>query len=109
MASRYQIQIHYQNALRQAAKLEQLADQLRTVADRKFAGAMEAVQTSWSGENAESFLLKGTRLKEKTIKTSNELRSAASSVRRIAENTYRAEMRALELANRRTYGGGGSR
>ena len=107
MASRYQIQLQYRTALQQASRLEELAENLLRTARTGVGETMSELQICWSGENARAYLAKGDRLKNKIIDTANELKRAAAAIRRIATNTYNAEMRALELANRRTYGGGG--
>ncbi len=106
MATRYQIQLHYQNALRQAARLETLADNLNTAARDGIGSAMDEIRAAWTGENADAYLKKGEQLEEKTKKTAKALKSAASAIRTIAVNTYKAEMNALEIANKRSYGGG---
>lgn len=108
MASRYQIQLQYRTALQQAAKLEELAEDLMRTAKNGIGETMSDLQTCWTGENARAYLVKGTHLKKKVTDTSNDLKKAAAAIRRIATNTYNAEMRALELAKRRTYGSGGS-
>lgn len=107
MASKFQIQLQYRTALQQASRLEELAENLLRTARTGVGETMSELQICWTGENARAYLAKGDRLKNKIIDTANDLKRAAAAIRRIATNTYNAEMRALELANRRTYGGGG--
>lgn len=107
MASRYQIQLQYRTALQQAAKLDELVENLLHTARNGIGETMSELQVCWTGENAQAYLVKGNRLKKKIVDTANDLKKAAAAIRRIATNTYNAEMRALELARRRTYGSGG--
>ena len=43
-------------------------------------------------------------MEEKILKSAKDLNSTASAIRRIAQRTYEAEMRAYRLAKERNYG-----
>ena len=50
-------------------------------------------------------LAKCEALQDKMGRTARDLSAAANAIRTAAERTYKADMRALELAQQRAYGG----
>lgn len=99
MATRFSIEMDFNQAMRQADRLDELAEQLRSLSDNKFNGTLQNISSGWKGENATAYLAKGTTLKGKMTSTAGELSGIASDIRTIARRVYEAEMRALELAS----------
>ncbi len=105
MSSIYTIRMNYQRSLRQAEKLDQLAEQIRRVGSSKIRQAKEDEAAGWKGDNERLMRKKHEMLQEKVNTTANSLCNVAGTIRTIAKNTYDAEMRAYEIAHRRTYNG----
>ena len=101
MASEYQIRANYNAAIRAAESLESIAKSIENLANSELEGALNALGTSWKGENAERFVGKGKSVKSQIADTASDVRRAASELRSDAKSTYDTEMRALEIARRR--------
>ena len=98
-----QIFINYNDAIRKADELEEIADNLSRIANQNMEEALRTVSNSWGGENSQIYVSKGNTLKNKIETNANQLRKTARAIRTIAANTKRAELRAWEIANDRTY------
>jgi uncharacterized protein YukE len=103
MASRYSIEMDFKHAIAQANKLDEIADNLSNLSNNKFQGTLQNLSTNWKGENASSYLNKGSMLQGQINSTSKELHSIADDIRAIAQRIYNAEMAALSIAETRTY------
>ena len=97
------IEWNYIQAKRQAAKLEEQADRLGRLAGNSLSGTMQTLSNNWRGDSADAYLRKGEKMRSEINTLAKELRRAASVIRSSAERTYRAEMRARELAKKRKY------
>lgn len=103
MATREKIEFDFKQAMRQANKIDELANDLNRLSDRKFGGSLQKLSASWKGENASLYLAKGNSLQDKINRTSRELHAIAADIRTIAKRLYDAEMAALAIATARTY------
>jgi WXG100 family type VII secretion target len=103
MASRYSIEMDLKQAKKQANKLDDIANNISDLSNRKFENTLQNLSSSWKGGNASAYLNKGTKLQGQMNSTASELHSIASDIRRIAQRIYDAEMAALEIAENRTY------
>ena len=105
MSSIFTIKMNYQRSIRPAEQLDRLAEQIRRVGSSKIKQAREAEARGWKGDNEKLMRTKHEVLQDKVNTTANSLRNIANAIRTIAKNTYDAEMRAWEIAHRRTYNG----
>ena len=105
MASRSEIEFDFNQAKRQADRIDGIADDLSRLSQRKLENALQILSSNWKGTNASNYLKKGDRLQGEINGTVNELRSIASAIRTIAQNIYNAEMEALRIAEEREYHG----
>ena len=101
MASKFQIQLQYRTALQQASRLEELAENLLRTARTGVGETMSELQICWTGENARAFIQKEEALRDRIVKRADLLRRTAEEIRKAADALYKAEMSALELAQRR--------
>lgn len=101
--SAFEIQMDYNNAIRQADSLNEIAKELDNTADRDFQDCISEISRSWTGENSEAYQRKCGQLQEKIGKSADQLRKTAETIKKIAQNTYNAEMTALKLAQVRKY------
>ena len=79
-----QIRITYQNAIRQAAALEETAEQM-SVLQKELENVTQSLQGSWQGEGAKAYLAKCFRLQEKMKSSGESLQRTAAAIRRIAK------------------------
>lgn len=103
MASRSKIQFDFNQAKKQAGKIDDIADDLSNLSQKKLESALQALSVNWKGANASVYLDKGGRLQDEINKTVTELRSIASDIRTIARRIYNAEMEVLRIAEAREY------
>lgn len=101
--SSFEIRMDYNRAIAQANSLEQIAEEMRSSAENEMQDCMSQIAYNWTGNNAEAYLAKCEKLKQSIRKTAAKLERTADTIRRIAKNTYNAEMRALALAKTRKY------
>ena len=106
MATKRQIEMDFQQAKKQADTLEQLASRLDRLANRDFAGTMQDVSNHWKGQNAQQYLNKASTLQSKMQTSAESLNKIAASIRSAAKRMRDAELRALQIAQQRKYGGG---
>lgn len=104
MASKSEIQFNFQQALKRAEELEEIAEELKRLADRELEDSFDSLSAAWKGEAASAYLRKGSRLKEKILRSAKDLKSTAAVIRRTAKRIYDAEMYAYRLAKERNYG-----
>ena len=100
------IRMNYQKAISQANRLEDLARQLRNLAQHNLDGTLTNINRAWSGEAANVFLSKGVKAKDDMIRTANSIDNTARAIRRAAEVVRAADLRAMEIARRASGGGG---
>lgn len=95
------IEMNFQRANQQASELEEIAGELKTIANQKMTDSMGKVSSSWRSENATKYLRKAGTVQGNIKRISTELQSAATTIRSIAKITHDAELHALELAQAR--------
>ena len=101
MKSSGEIHIDFQNAMRQAQRLEDLADDVDRRVVHRLDAAAQGVHAAWRGGSAGRYIGKSQELCRQVRQSSRTLREAAGDIRRIAWSIYEAEMRALEIARKR--------
>lgn len=88
----------YEATIRQAEKLEELADRLKGIAESDLEEVLSEVNQGWKGENATKFLSKGDRMRGKVLTSSSNLREIARTMRRMADNLRASEQEAARIA-----------
>lgn len=101
--TRQQIQLNYQKTLQQASELERLANQIDTIVSSEIDEVMKNISDAWKGDSGSTYCTKGNRLNVVIKQHSRDLRNAANILKRTAENTYRAELLSIEIAEKRRY------
>ena len=101
MKSSSEIRFDFQNAMEQARKLDSLADNIERRVSNKLEETAQNIHSAWKGDSATRYIGKDQVLQQQTRQTARTLRDTAEDIRRIARRIYEAEMRALEIAQRR--------
>lgn len=89
------ISIAFGNAIAQAEKLENSAEQMRN-SRRQLADIRNSLRNGWEGESAALYMQKCEALENKLERTAADLMQIASVIRRSAKTYRDAELRALE-------------
>lgn len=97
------IEWNYIQAKRQADRLSEQAERLSRLASGQMSDTLQKLSGNWKGDSADAYMQKGEKMKSEISSLARELSRTASVIRSSAERTYRAEMRARELARKRTY------
>lgn len=97
------IEMDFEQALRLAGQLEEIAAGVQSIADRGLPGAEAGIRAAWQGENACAYLTKMGDLREDVGGTASAIATAANALRADAKRLYEAEQEAARLANERKY------
>lgn len=92
------INLDYSKAKAQAAKLEEIADELRSLARNSIEQGSDELLAGWRGENARMFASKELELAADVKKTAAEIDAVAKAIRTAARKIYEADKRAAEIA-----------
>lgn len=95
------IWMDFEKARSKADQLDQLADNLKKLADQQMEQTFQQIGNAWTGEEARTFLTKGKQLEEKVKRDGEQLRKIAAAIRTAARATYNAERRAILIAQSR--------
>ena len=103
------IRLALQSAQKQADKFEEIARKVEKQRDRLIESEGELC-SEWVGDNAGRYQEKMQRREADLDWVITNLYRIAEVVRTVSQNTYNADMEALQVAENRNYGsGGGSR
>ncbi len=103
MVTKYQLFIDLIAAKARAAELERISDCMRSLAETEFNNRRGGLKSLWTGTASQEFVETGAALATRIKTQADRLRTEAQTIRRIAQRTYDTEMKALEMANQRTY------
>ena len=96
------IEINFQAAQMQAKKLEDIADNMKHLANQQLANTIQEMSACWKGEAATSYFSKADKVKQDIVATAQTLYAIAASIREEARRIYEAEMKAVALAQSNT-------
>ncbi len=102
---RIEILFNYRQAIRQAEKLENLSSRLKKLARDKLSDTMGKLQNCWQSDHSNEYLRKVDLVRAELNETAARMESVAHAIRETAEAVKNAELRALEIARKRTYEG----
>ena len=97
----HRIEVKYWEALDKAKRLENLANELSRQAVMKSRDILNETTREWKGDEATAFIRKSDIIVTDLDKMVRNIRNTASSIRRIAAQTMRAEKEAVMIAKRR--------
>lgn len=97
------IEITCQNTIAKARQLESCADSIQRLANTNLARIKNDILAAWQGNEANAYVEKIELTSENILTTANKLRNIAATLRKVTEIFRDTELRALEIAERRTY------
>lgn len=98
MSTLAEIFINYNAALEAADYIDSLADNMQNITDDEFNSVITAMESQWTGDNAEAFYAKAAGHSEKMNSASQNLRKIAASIRTIAKRWYDTEMANISIS-----------
>ena len=101
--TRQMIEITFGNAMAQARTIEDCADDMMRIANRNMNSIKGDISAAWQGTSASSYLSKMDMTAANIRTTANKLYHIASTIRSVARIFRNTELRALEIAEQRTY------
>lgn len=96
------IKIDFAAANAQAQRLEEVAEEIRRMANDRMKNTMAQMSANWKGDSAAAYFAKAEKLQSDILKTAGNLESIARSIRSTARRIYDAEREALRLAEQRS-------
>lgn len=99
----YSIRMDFNAANSQANQLDEIAKSLDNLVNTDLTNCLNSVGSNWKGDSANMYIKKGQTVGTNIKNVATNLRTAASTIRTIAGNTYNAEKRAIEAAQKRVY------
>ena len=91
MTTEQNVENNFRSAMAQAAKIDEIAESLAAVSDKKLGNTLQELSLGWKGENASAYLKKGAKLQDRMSNSSMELRGIAEDIRNRAKRTYESE------------------
>ena len=101
--TRSEILFNYRQAIRQANKLDEIADKIERLATVKMDNTVGSLRNNWSSDNSQRYYSKAGQVQSDIETNARNVRRVASSIRTTAESIKNAELRALEIARARSY------
>ena len=98
-----EILFNYNQAIRQAEKLEQLAQRLGRLSSERMEDAIGQLKIAWQSDSSPQYYEKMGKVQWDIRDTSKEIDRIARDNKDAAEAMKKAELRALEIATSRTY------
>lgn len=101
--TRQLIEITFGNAMSQANQLDACADDMMRLANSSMAGIKNEINMAWQGDSANAYLAKMDITANNIVTTANKLHQIAETIRTVARIFRDTELRAIALAESRTY------
>lgn len=98
-----QLYMDFASAKTKADQLDELAQQLEKAVNSEYKNGVNSARCAWKGDASDSFKKNADKLEQKTKQAATNLKTCAKTIRQVAQTIYNAEMRAIEIAEKRTY------
>lgn len=101
--TRQMIEITFSSAMSQARQLDQCAEDMLRLAGTNLETIKSDISMAWQGDSASAYIGKMDLTAANIQKTAQRLQDIASTLRTVATIFRNTELRAIELAEQRTY------
>lgn len=101
--TRSMIEITFGNAMTQARELDECAEAMERLANSDVVSIKEGIQNAWKGDAANAYVAKMDLTSGNMLATARKIRGIATTLRNVARIFRNTELRALEIAEQRTY------
>lgn len=102
MKEKYEIYMDFKRAKEAANELDEIADQMNQVANRKLTAAMDETASAWECDAERIFGEKTEQIRANVNHNIQTAKNLADRIRSDARRMYEAELKAYEIASKRT-------
>lgn len=102
MNKKYQIYCDYKKAIEKATELEKLSRDISKLAEEDVRNETNMLDKYWKGTGKDIFGSKLNVTADDIMEISRRLKQTANTIKIIAQKNYSAEMKALEIAQKRS-------
>lgn len=97
-----EIKLNYQQAVKQAQKLDEVAMKLEKLSSDKLGNTAGILKQAWQSDSSPQYYNKVSKVQGEMTATANQVRNIADGIRTAAEAVRNSEMKALAIAKART-------
>lgn len=101
--TRSEILFNYRQAIRQADRLDDIAKKLSRLTSNQMNSTIGTLKSAWKSDNSPQYYSKMSKVQEDIKDDASDLKKIAQAIRDTAEQIKQAELRALEIAESRSY------
>jgi WXG100 family type VII secretion target len=97
MKTAYQVKVAFKGAASQADNIDNIA---KTI-EKKRANLAEArmhLSGNWTGDNSQAYQTKMQEREQELLRIVNDLKNIAATIRKVAKNSYDADMKSIKIA-----------
>ncbi len=98
-----EVLFNYNQAIQQATKLENVAKKLEKLAGDKMESTVGTLKKAWQSDNSSLYFSKVGKVQGDMRTTARKIKNIAQSIRTTATAVKQAELRAIEIAQARSY------
>lgn len=97
-----EIKLNYQQAIRQASRLEDIAGKLENLSSNKLSNTVGTLKQAWQSDSSSQYYNKVDKVQGDINTTAKQVRKIANSIRTTADAVRNSEMKAVEIAKTRS-------
>ena len=97
-----EIKLNYQQAIKQAGKLEDIANKLENLSSNKLSNTVGTLKQAWQSDSSPQYYNKVDKVQGDINTTAKQVRKIANSIRTTADAVRNSEMKAIEIAKTRS-------
>lgn len=97
-----EIKLNYQQAIRQASRLEDIAGKLENLSSNKLSNTVGTLKQAWQSDSSSQYYNKVDKVQGDINTTAKQVRKIANSIRTTADAVRNSEMKAVEIAKARS-------
>lgn len=97
-----EIKLNYQQAIREASRLEAIAGKLENLSSNKLSNTVGTLKQAWQSDSSSQYYNKVDKVQGDINTTAKQVRKIANSIRTTADAVRNSEMKAVEIAKTRS-------
>lgn len=97
-----EIKLNYQQAIKQASRLEDIAGKLENLSSNKLSDTVGTLKQAWQSDSSSQYYNKMDKVQGDINTTAKQVRKIANSIRTTADAVRNSEMKAVEIAKTRS-------
>lgn len=97
-----EIKLNYQQAIKEASRLEEIASKLENLSSSKLSNTVGTLKQAWQSDSSPQYYHKVDKVQGDINATAKQVRKIANSIRTTADAVRNSEMKAIEIAKTRS-------